>query len=75
MMETIRDETFKKRVMFKKLKYFQRNFAFTLAEILITLGIIGVVAALAIPAMMQVAQDQIYASGFKKNYAILLSYG
>ena len=29
-----------------------KNFAFTLAEVLITLGIIGVVAAMTIPVLM-----------------------
>lgn len=53
------------------MKLFNKFFAFTLAEILITLGVIGVVAALTIPTMMQVAQDAIYANGFKKNYAVL----
>lgn len=55
----------------KKIKCIQRFVAFTLAEVLITLGVVGVVAALVIPPLMNVAQDAIYASGFKKNYSIL----
>lgn len=38
--------------MFNKLRYFKDN-AFTLAETLITLGIIGVVAAMTIPNLIQ----------------------
>jgi prepilin-type N-terminal cleavage/methylation domain-containing protein len=40
---------------------------FTLAEVLITLGIIGVVAALTIPALTQSYQTQVYKSQLKKQ--------
>lgn len=39
--------------------YSKKAKAFTLAEVLITLGIIGVVAALTIPALMQNIQDKL----------------
>ena len=45
--------------------------AFTLAEVLITLGIIGVVAAMTLPALMQNYQKQQFLSSLKKNYTVL----
>lgn len=45
--------------------------AFTLAEILIILAIIGVVAAITIPSMMQSTQKQEYVSALKKEYSTL----
>lgn len=44
--------------------------AFTLAEVLITLGIIGVVAALTIPALINTINDIQYKAGAKKAYSI-----
>lgn len=43
--------------------------AFTLAEVLITLGIIGVVAALTMPTLIQNHQRQVYVTGLKKAYS------
>lgn len=43
--------------------------AFTLAEVLITLGIIGVVAAMTIPVLMNSSQDQVYRSTARKAYS------
>lgn len=48
-----------------KLKY---N-AFTLAEVLITLGIIGIVAAMTLPAIIQNYQKMVLKSQFKKAYS------
>ena len=45
--------------------------AFTLAEVLITLGIIGVVAAMTLPTLIQNHQKQTYVTGLKKAYANL----
>jgi prepilin-type N-terminal cleavage/methylation domain-containing protein len=45
--------------------------AFTLAEILITLGIIGVVAALTIPAVIEKYQKKVTATKLKQTYSIL----
>lgn len=39
--------------MFKRLSYFNKRQGFTLAEVLITLGIIGIVAAMTIPNLIQ----------------------
>lgn len=48
-----------------------KNFAFTLAELLITLGIIGVVAAMAIPILIQNHKRHSTAVSVKKFYSIL----
>ena len=45
--------------------------AFTLAEVLITLGIIGVVAALTIPSLINYAFEREAVSALKKNYSVL----
>lgn len=50
---------------------FQRYTAFTLAEILITLGIIGVVAALTIPTLMNEFEERILVTAAKKYYSTL----
>lgn len=42
---------------------------FTLAEVLITLGIIGIVAALTIPVLMNNIQDQQFKEAYKKAYS------
>ena len=44
---------------------------FTLAEVLITLGIIGVVAAMTLPTLNQKLSDQKNMSSLKKAYSIL----
>lgn len=43
--------------------------AFTLAEVLITLGIIGIVASLTIPTLMQKTQEKQMQVGWKKAFA------
>lgn len=45
--------------------------AFTLAEVLITLGIIGMVAVLTIPPLMQNSQDAQFKTAWKKEYSDL----
>ena len=49
----------------------KRKAAFTLAEVLITLGIIGVVAAMTMPALIAKFQQKAFETGFKKQYAVL----
>ena len=44
---------------------------FTLAEVLITLGIIGVVAAMTIPTLIQITNSVKFASQFKKSVSTL----
>lgn len=48
----------------------QRRFGFTLAEVLITLGVIGVVAALTLPAIVQNYQKMVLKNQFKKSYSL-----
>lgn len=45
--------------------------AFTLAEVLITLGIIGVVVALTLPSLIQKYQMKSFEVAFKKQYSVL----
>lgn len=47
------------------------RFAFTLAEVLITLGIIGVVAALTIPTIVEKYQKKVFATRVKQTYNIV----
>ena len=47
-----------------------RKIAFTLAEVLITLGIIGVVAAMTMPSLITAKQEKATISTIKKNYSI-----
>jgi prepilin-type N-terminal cleavage/methylation domain-containing protein len=51
----------------------KQKHAFTLAEVLITLTIIGVVAAYSIPAIMQSTQDMELKTKFKKEFSVLNS--
>lgn len=46
-----------------------KHFAFTLAEVLITLGIIGVVAAMTMPALIEYHQKSVISSRLKKFYS------
>ncbi len=45
--------------------------AFTLAEVLITLGVIGIVAALTIPTIVQNQQNKVLQSQLKRSYSLL----
>lgn len=49
----------------------QRKIAFTLAEVLITLGIIGVVAAMTMPSLIQNYRDKELIVRTKKAYAVI----
>lgn len=53
------------RVKFKKLM------SFTLAEVLITLGIIGVVAAMTIPPLINKSNDLELKTAWKKDYSVI----
>lgn len=48
-----------------------KRFGFTLAEVLITLGIIGVVAAMTIPTLMNQTGAAEFRTGFKKAISVL----
>ena len=52
-------------------KYYFVKLAFTLAELLITLGIIGVIAALTLPALTSNTQNKQLESGLKKGASII----
>lgn len=56
---------------YSSVKLGARKGAFTLAEVLITLGIIGVVAALTLPSLIQKYQDQVLENQLKKMYSTL----
>ena len=56
---------------FARSYYARKNYAFTLAEVLITLGIIGVVAAMVIPTLISNIQGAVFRSKFKKAVAVL----
>ena len=45
--------------------------AFTLAEVLITLGIIGVVAAMTLPVLISKYNERAWVTAFKKTYSVL----
>jgi len=48
-----------------------KRFGFTLAEVLITLGVIGVVAAMTIPTLISNYQKHVIESNLKETYSIL----
>lgn len=52
------------------MKSWKNSLAFTLAEILITLGIIGVVASITIPVLMNNIQQAELKTSFKKAYSV-----
>ena len=55
----------------KEIKNETAKTGFTLAEVLITLVIIGVIAALTVPTLIQNTQKQEYVSALKKAYSTL----
>ena len=53
------------------LHYKFKKYGFTLAEVLITLGIIGIVASMTMPAIVANYRSSVLESQFKKSYSIL----
>ena len=49
----------------------RRNVAFTLAEVLITLGIIGIIAALTIPGLIEGYKKKVTVNKLKHSYSVL----
>ena len=47
-----------------------KKFAFTLAEVLITLGIIGVVAVITLPAVINNSRNKQLEAGLKRAYSV-----
>ena len=54
-------------------RFTSKKAAFTLAEVLITLGIIGIVAAMTIPGLVGKYKDKVMITQTKKTYATVLS--
>ena len=52
--------------------FMKKFFAFTLAEVLITIGVIGVVAAITLPSIVSNIQGMQYRSKVKKTYSALV---
>ena len=52
-------------------RFMKKRFGFTLAEVLITLGIIGVVAAMTIPTLIQNTNSSRWSSQYKKTISTL----
>lgn len=48
-----------------------KNSAFTLAEVLVTLGIIGIVAAMTIPSLVNRTRNKQLETGLKRSYSVL----
>ena len=53
------------------MKLFQKIYAFTLAEVLITIGIVGILAAITIPSLITKYEKQKVATKLKRSYAEL----
>ena len=60
-----------KQLPYPRSKFLLKNSGFTLAEVLITLGIIGVVAALTIPTLIKNYQKKAATTAAKKAYSTL----
>ena len=75
--KTINDLVPSKRVAFTLAEVFsphcagRRKIAFTLAEVLITLGIIGVVAAMTIPTLVTNYKKKVTVTQLKRTYSVL----
>ncbi len=59
-----------RRAVTLNLKNYQRT-GFTLAEVLITLGIIGVVAAMTLPSLIQRNNNKVVETRLKKFYSAI----
>lgn len=56
---------------YKKINKLQQNKAFTLAEVLITLGIIGIIAEITIPPLMTHINDQVMTVSLIKEMSVI----
>ena len=63
--------TLKKLVERKNILTKKCRVAFTLAEVLITLGIIGIVASMTLPALIHKNQNKALEAALKKNYSAI----
>lgn len=62
-----------KRKKFCSLFPVSFSLGFTLAEVLITLGIIGIVAQMTIPTLMNSVQEQVFRTSLKKTFSVVSS--
>ncbi|MCD8024801.1 MAG: type II secretion system GspH family protein, partial [Candidatus Gastranaerophilales bacterium] len=62
---------FKTKIFYKRFSAHTKILAFTLAEVLITLAIIGVVAAMTIPALLRHTENQEFISAYKKMFSTI----
>ena len=53
------------------MKIFKKFLAFTLAEVLITIGVIGVVAAITLPSLITKSRKVMVENRLKDTYSIL----
>ena len=53
------------------MKIFKKSLAFTLAEVLITIGVIGVVAAITLPSLITKSRKVMVENRLKDTYSIL----
>lgn len=58
-------------LFFQSSVHLSKRIAFTLAEVLITLGIVGVVAAMTMPTLIADYQKQVTVNKLKKTYSVL----
>jgi prepilin-type N-terminal cleavage/methylation domain-containing protein len=56
-----------------RCRFGYKNSGFTLAEILITLGIVGVVAAMTIPTLMMNYQTRVWEARLKKSFSVTVN--
>lgn len=54
-----------------KVQSYAKCAAFTLAEIMIVLGIVGIIAEITIPTIIQNVQEQAFKAAWKENFSIL----
>ena len=51
--------------------FINSKLAFTLAEVLITLGVIGIVAAMTLPAVINNSRNKQLEAGLKRSYSVI----
>lgn len=55
------------------MEVYMKKFGFTLAEVLVTLGVIGVIAALTLPSLIANYEKKVYATSLKKDYTLIMN--
>ena len=60
-----------KEKLSKAARQLRRSFAFTLAEVLITLGVIGVIAAMTLPTVIKHYQQKVTIERLKATYSLI----